>query len=264
MGRILAVSAFAQLLAFGLIAVTWQTLHLDFPVVFLVAGSIALAMVAFLWWAFPNFEEETPQRRQLVLKKRYGLYYALTFLGGARRQIFTVFASFMMVEKFGYEVQQVAMLFLVNCLFNMAFAPRIGALIGRFGERNALCAEYVGLIAVFAAYAFVENAILAAALYVIDHAFFALSIAMKTYFQKIADPADIAPTAGVAFTINHIAAVGIPVAFGLVWLVSPKAVFLSGAAMAVASLLLAMMVPRHPIPGREFAWRDDPATLPAE
>lgn len=264
MGRILAVSAFAQLLAFGLIAVTWQTLHLDFAIVFLLAGILALAMVTFLWLAFPNFEEETPQRRQLVLKKRYGLYYALTFLGGARRQIFTVFASFMMVEKFGYEVQEVAMLFLVNCLFNMAFAPKIGALIGRFGERNALCAEYIGLIAVFVAYAFVENATFAAALYVIDHAFFALSIAMKTYFQKIADPADIAPTAGVAFTINHIAAVGIPAAFGLVWLVSPKAVFLSGAAMAVASLLLAMMVPRHPIPGREFAWRGDPATLPAE
>ncbi len=264
MGRILAVSAFAQLLAFGLIAVTWQALQLDFAILFLVAGMIALAMVAFLWFAFPSFSEEMPQRRQLVLRKRYGLYYALTFMGGARRQIFTVFASFMMVEKFGYEVQQVAMLFLVNCLFNMAFAPRIGALIGRFGERNALCAEYVGLIAVFVAYAFVENAFLAAGLYVIDHAFFALSIAMKTYFQKIADPADIAPTAGVAFTINHIAAVGIPAAFGLVWLVSPEAVFLSGAAMAVASLLLAMMVPRHPIPGREFAWRNDPATLPAE
>ena len=264
MGRILAVSAFAQLLAFGLIAVTWQALQLDFAILFLVAGMIALAMVAFLWFAFPSYSEEMPQRRQLVLRKRYGLYYALTFLGGARRQIFTVFASFMMVEKFGYEVQQVAMLFLVNCLFNMAFAPRIGALIGRFGERNALCAEYVGLIAVFVAYAFVENAFLAAGLYVIDHAFFALSIAMKTYFQKIADPADIAPTAGVAFTINHIAAVGIPAAFGLIWLVSPEAVFLSGAAMAVASLLLAMMVPRHPVPGREFAWRNDPATLPAE
>lgn len=264
MGRILAVSAFAQLLAFGLIAVTWKTLELDFASVFLVAGGLALVLVLFLWRTFPIFEEETPQRRKLVLRKRYGLYYALTFLGGARRQIFTVFASFMMVEKFGYEVQQVAMLFLVNCLFNMAFAPKIGALIGRFGERNALSVEYVGLIAVFVAYAWVESAILAAALYVIDHAFFALSIAMKTYFQKIADPSDIAPTAGVAFTINHIAAVGIPAAFGFIWLVSPKAVFLSGAAMAVVSLMLALMVPRHPIPGREFAWQDRPDTLPAE
>ena len=57
---------------------------------------------------------------------------------------------------------------------------------------------------------------------------FSLAIAIKTYFQKIADPADMASTAGVAFTINHIAAVAIPAAFGLVWLVSPAAVFLDG------------------------------------
>jgi predicted MFS family arabinose efflux permease len=264
MGRILAVSAFAQLLAFGLIALAWKTLELDFATVFLVAGGITLLMVVFLWRAFPHFREETLQRRELVLRKRYGLYYALTFMGGARRQIFTVFASFMMVEKFGYEVHQVATLFLVNCLFNMLFAPKIGGLIGRFGERNALCVEYIGLIAVFLAYAFVESAILAAALYVIDHAFFALSIAMKTYFQKIADPADIAPTAGVAFTINHIAAVGIPATFGFIWLASPSAVFLIGAAMAVMSLLLALLVPRHPVPGQEFAWQSRPGTLPAE
>lgn len=264
MGKILAVSAFAQLLAFGLIALAWKTLELDFATVFLVAGSMTLAVVIFLWRAFPHFREETLQRRELVLRKRYGLYYALTFMGGARRQIFTVFASFMMVEKFGYEVHQVATLFLVNCLFNMVFAPKIGGLIGRFGERNALCAEYIGLIGVFLAYAFVESAMVAAALYVIDHAFFALSIAMKTYFQKIADPADIAPTAGVAFTINHIAAVGIPATFGFIWLASPSAVFLIGAAMAVVSLVLALQVPRHPLPGHEFAWQSRPGTQPAE
>jgi hypothetical protein len=88
---------------------------------------------------------------------------------------------------------------------------------------------------------------------VIDHAFFAIAIAMKTYFQKIADPADIAPTAGVAFTINHIAAVVIPVVFGLVWLVSPAAVFLIGAGMAFISLVLARMVPRDPGDGHEVA-----------
>ncbi len=264
MGRIMAAAAFAQIIAFGLVAITWTSFDLDFSTVFLVAGAFTMTLAVCLWFAFPHFREETPQRRELVLRKRYGLYYALTFMGGARRQIFTVFASFMMVEKFGYEVHQVASLFLVNCLFNMFFASRIGGLIGRFGERNALCAEYIGLIAVFTAYAFVESALFAAVLYVIDHAFFALSIAMKTYFQKIADPADIAPTAGVAFTINHIAAVGIPAAFGFIWLASPTVVFLIGAAMALVSLLLAMLVPRHPVPGKEFAWRNRSDTVPAE
>ena len=87
-----------------------------------------------------------------------------------------------------------------------------------------------------------------------DHLFFSLAIAIKTYFQKIADPADMASTAGVAFTINHIAAVFIPVLFGLVWLVSPMMVFLMGAIMAVISLILARNIPIQPRAGCEVLW----------
>ena len=104
---------------------------------------------------------------------------------------------------------------------------------------------------VFTAYAFVDDAMLAAGLYVVDHLFFALAIAIKTYFQKIADPKDIAATAGVGFTINHIAAVVIPAVFGIIWLTSPAAVFLAGTAMAAFSLLLSFNVPLRPEPGNE-------------
>ena len=255
LGRLLAVNAAAQLAAYGFIWLAWFALDLSFALTFAVAGCSTLALAGLLC-AFPRFEGGTPQRKEIVLRRRYWLYYALTFMSGARRQIFTVFAGFLMVERFGYEVHEVALLFLVNCLFNMAFAPKIGALIGRVGERRALTIEYVGLIAVFTAYAFVGNAWLAGALFVLDHAFFALAIAQKTYFQKIADPADIAPTAGVAFTINHVAAVGIPVLFGLIWLWSPATVFLAGAGMAAISLALSQLVPDLPMEGVETrAWR---------
>ncbi len=103
----------------------------------------------------------------------------------------------------------------------------------------------------FTTYAFVENATLAAGLYVIDHIFLAMAIALKTYFQKIADPADIASTAGVSFTINHIAAVVLPVVLGYVWLESPSAVFLIGTGFAVLSLGLSQLIPWLPQPGTE-------------
>ena len=251
MGKILAFGSMAQLAAYGVIFLTWNTLNLSFETVFFIAGSLTLIVVAFLLALFPQFPQAVAQHKEIVLRSRYWLYYALTFMSGARRQIFTVFAGFLMVEKFGYEVHHVAALFLVNGIVNMVMAPAIGRWISRFGERPALTLEYVGLIGVFVAYAFVETAWIAAALYIIDHAFFSIAIAIKTYFQKIADPADIAPTAGVAFTINHIAAVFIPVLFGFVWLVSPAAVFLSGAAMAAVSLVLARMVPHNPDIGNE-------------
>jgi len=159
-----------------------------------------------------------------------------------------------MVEKFGFSASQVTLLFLINYAFNWVFAEKIGALIGRVGERRALSFEYVGLILVFVAYALVENPYLAAGLYVVDHMFFALAIGITTYFHKIVDPADMASSAGVSFTINHIAAVVVPAVLGMVWLVSPASVFLVGAAFATASLVLAQCVPHVAAPGREFSW----------
>jgi MFS family permease len=184
-------------------------------------------------------------------------------MSGARRQIFVVFAGFLMVEKFGYDVGAIALLFLINAAINIWLAPKIGRLIARIGERRALIFEYIGLIGVFTAYAFVDNATLAAGLYVVDHLFFALAIAIKTYFQKIADPADIASTAGVSFTINHIAAVVIPAVFGFLWLASPAAVFLAGSAMAACSLVMALNVPRDPRPGQEVLLGRVAAPAPA-
>ena len=198
----------------------------------MIFGLFGLAIVIFIWIAFPQFKQSHQQHKKLIVRKRYWLYYMLTFLSGARRQIFVVFAGFMMVEKFGYSVGDISLLFIINYLFNMLFAAKIGEWISKVGEKRALIFEYVGLICVFVGYAFVENSHMAAALYVIDHLFFALAIAMKTYFQKIAAPEDIAATAGVSFTINHIAAVFIPALLGLVWLYSTTLVFMIGVVFA--------------------------------
>ena len=251
LGQLIAVGSMASLLVYGFLILAQSYLGLTYKSIYVIGGVVCLGLTLFAWLAFPHFKSATPQRKNLLMRKRYWLYYALTFMGGARRQIFVVFAGFLMVEKFGYSVRDVAALYLINHLFNWAFAGRIGALVGRIGERRALTFEYCGLIGVFTAYAFVDNAYWAASLYVLDHLFFSLAIAIKTYFQKIADPADMASTAGVAFTINHIAAVVIPALFGLVWLVSPTAVFLMGTGMAAISLVLALNIPSNPTAGNE-------------
>ena len=264
LGRIIAAGSFASIVTFGLIWLAMDVAGLDFAWVYAAGGGLTAAVALFAWTAFPRFPERVRQHRHMVLRRRYWLYYLLTFMSGARRQIFIVFAGFLMVEKFGFDVAAITLLFLVNAVINVFMAPRIGRLIGRWGERNSLIFEYCGLILVFTAYAFVENPAVAAGLYVVDHLFFALAIAIKTYFQKIADPADIAATAGVSFTINHIAAVLLPVGLGFVWLASPSAVFLTGSALAAISLLLSFNVPTAPAPGNEVQLGRRPAPVPAE
>lgn len=251
LGRMIAAGALTSLIVYALLWVMFEWLAVDYVWVYLLAGGICLGMAVYMRTSFPVFSSESTQHMELFLRRRYWLYYALTFFSGARRQIFVVFAGFMMVEKFGYSVSQIALLYLINHVFNYLFAERIGALIGRIGERRALIIEYVGLICVFTGYAFVNDATLAAVLYVIDHLFFALAIAISTYLQKIGDPEDMAGTAGVSFTISHIAAVVIPALLGYVWLTSPGLVFLLGTGFAFCSLILALNVPEKPGRGNE-------------
>ena len=251
LGRIVAAGAMAQLATYAVVFIGFRAFDIGYAAAFAVAGGLTLAVTLALWLLFPRFKEEIPQRRHLVLRTRYWLYYALTFMQGARRQIFSVFAGFMMVAQFKFAVHEVALLFLVNCTLNMLFAPRLGALIARFGERWSMTGENLLLIVVFVGYALVENPWIAACLYIVDGTSYTLGIAIKTYFQKIGDPADMAPTAGVGGSINHIAAVFIPAGLGLVWVFHPDWVFLIGAGFAATSLVLARLVPLDPAPGRE-------------
>ena len=255
LGWIVAAGSAATLIAYVLIVLTWQAFDLSYNFVYMVSGGFTALVAIFALLAYPQFEAPHPQVKKFVLKRRYWLYYALQFMAGARRQIFVVFAGFMMVEKFGFKVHEITALYLINLLANMLFAPLMGRAVGRYGERNTLIFEYAGLVIVFSLYGgifyFGWGVVLAATLYVIDHMFFALAFALKTYFQKIADPQDIAPTAAVAFTINHISAVFLPALLGYLWVTSPGGVFVLAAGMAATSLVLALMIPRHPEKGHE-------------
>ena len=259
LGWLLAMGSAASLVAFGVIVVTWEWLELSYNVAYTVSGAITASIAVACIIIYPQFQSPTLQHKTMILRKRYWLYYALQFMAGARRQIFMVFAGFMMVERFGFAVHELTALYLINLTLNMLLGPLFGKVVAYFGERNTLIFEYAGLAIVFFAYGgiymFGWGMVLAGALFVIDHLFFSLAFALKTYFQKIADPADIAPTAAVAFTINHIAAVGLPLLLGLVWLVSPGLVFVMAALMAIISFGLALLIPRHPVPGHETIFK---------
>ena len=251
LGRVIATRSAASIAAFSLVWIMFEIFDIEYLWIYFVGGGFSVLAAIFCWQYFSYFPQKVTQTKKVVLRKRYWLYYALQFMGGARRQIFVVFAAFLMVEKFEFSVGEISLLLLANAAINVTLAPKIGRLIQRFGERHSLIFEYVGLALIFIGYAVVESSAFAVFLYIADHLFFSIAIALKTYFQKIADPADIASSAGVSFSINHIAAVFIPVVFGLIWLYSPSLVFLAGAGMAVLSLLLALNMPAKPSLGNE-------------
>ena len=251
LGRVIATRSAASIIAFALVWVMFEQFDIEYLWIYMIGGGASVVIVVFCWQHFSLFPEKVVQTKKIILRKRYWLYYTLQFLSGARRQIFVVFAGFLMVEKFDFSVAEISLLLLANAAINVTLAPKIGRLIHKFGERKALIFEYVGLTFIFTGYAVVESSYFAVFLYIADHLFFSIAIALKTYFQKIADPADIASSAGVSFTINHIAAVFIPVVFGFIWLYSPSLVFFAGSGIALASLLLALNMPSKPSAGNE-------------
>ena len=215
---------------------------LDYDQIYLFIGAVII--IAGLWGLNqnPTRKNIAPQRKKMILRKHYWLYYFLTFMAGARRQIFVAFAVFLLVIKFNFSVQEITIIFVVNNLINYFLSPLIGKAIIKFGERPVLSLEYGSLIVIFILYALAEQRWLVVILYILDHIFFNFSIAIRTYFQKIGDPEDIAPTMAVGFTINHIAAVVIPAIGGILWMVNYKIPFLAGAGMSLISLLAVQFI----------------------
>ena len=211
---------------------------------------LGLAVAAVGAWGFcqnPTREDIAPQRKRMVFRRKYWLFYFLTFMAGARRQIFIAFAVFLMVKKFDYTVQEVTLLFVVNHAINFFVSPMLRKSILPFGERRVLTLEYASLVFIFLAYAVVQSRLAVALLYILDHLFFNFAIAIRTYFQKVGDPRDIAPSMAVGFTINHIAAVALPAIGGLLWMVDYRIPFIAGAAMSLISLSAVQLIRTHPL-----------------
>jgi hypothetical protein len=219
---------------------------LDFAKIYLLIGSLIVATAVWGLGQDPSGKEIVPQRKKMMVRKKYRLFYFLTFMAGARRQIFMAFAVLLMVQKFEYSVREITILFVVNNFINYYLSPMIGKSIIRFGERKVLSLEYFSLIFIFLAYATTTSKLLVAVLYILDHIFFNFAIAIRTYFQKVGDPRDIAPSMAVGFTINHIAAVFLPAIGGLLWVVDYRIPFVGGAMLSLVSLLAVQMI-RTPV-----------------
>jgi hypothetical protein len=209
---------------------------------FLLIGIVTILGSIYLLINQPKVDETHEQHKKFFLRKKYWLYYVLNFLSGSRRQIFVVFAVFLLVDKYNFSVAEIAGLFIANNIIGYFANPLIAKSINAFGERKVLSFEYIALIFIFYAYTQWDVKWGVALLYVLDHIFFNFSFGLKTYLQKIADPKDIAPSNAVGFAINHIAAVVIPFVGGIMWMKNWQLPFYAGVGLSLFSLIFVQMI----------------------
>lgn len=240
-GKLRSIAAASNIAVGVLIFVMAE--FLSYTQIFAIIGGMILLTGIWGLTQNPVRDDIVPQHKKMIFRKKYWLYYFLTFMAGARRQIFVAFAVFLLVKRFDFSVQEITALFVLNNVINYFLSPLIGKAIVKIGERKVLSMEYGSLIFIFLAYAFTDSKLIVAIMYILDHIFFNFSIAIRTYFQKIGRAEDIAPSMAVGFTINHIAAVVIPAVGGLLWMVDYRIPFVAGAVMSLISVLAVQWIP---------------------
>jgi hypothetical protein len=225
-----AINILVAVIVFGL------SYWLSYKSIYILIGGLVFLVGMWGLTINPSDPAIPTQHKKMIFKKKYWLFYLLTFFAGARRQIFVVFALFLLVKIFHFTVQEVAVLFVLNNIIGYFLNPFLGKAIIRFGERKILSLEYFSLIIIFILYVNIHSKFIVAILYILDHIFFNFSFAIRTFFQKIGEKKDIAPSMAVGFTINHIAAVVIPVIGGILWSIDYKIAFYFGAFLSAISL----------------------------
>jgi MFS family permease len=277
LGRLNSLGALAALL--GTLFIVGTLDAWGYRTLFRISGAVVVigGLVLLPFGRQPVRVQRT--QRRTPLRRRYWLYYALQFLMGSRRHIFTTFAVFLLVQEYQVTAQTITLLFLINNLIGTYLHQAFGKIVARFGERRVLTVNFVLLTLVFLGYTLIPMvnllerptfqipevglggwvlfpALLATpgllillGLFVTDHILFGFSFALQSYFQKIAlRPEEITPNISLGQTVNHIAAVIVPVAGGVVWeAVGPQYTFMTGVAIALLSLILALRM-RTPRP----------------
>lgn len=240
---------FARLRGYGALAniavgsIIWGfSFFLPYRYNFLILGVFISLSGLYMLLNDPVKKETPHQSKKIILKKKYWLYYVLNFLSGARRQIFTVFAIFLLVERYQLSVTTVTGIYVVNYALTYLFNPLISKAINKYGERVVLSLESGSLILLFIGYAFIENVWVVVGLYIIDSIFMNFAIGLNTYLQKTADRQDLGSLTAVGFTINHISAVVIPLFGGAMWMLNWKFPFLVGAGLTLLSLYFTQLI----------------------
>ena len=221
LGRLTAINQAGSLVAMAFVFVVFRFELVDFKLIFIICGLLAL-VAAVLVFQFPNMHngellEVKPERERLVLKREYNLYYQLSVLDGARQQIFFSFGLWVLVDHFDLGVPAISLIMLVTSALAMVTGPWIGRMIDVHGERRMLGYVNVAYIVALLGYALVDLTSVAIVCYVIYSIIFPLSaMGASVYLRKIAPARDVAPSLAMGITMQHAAAIVIPILTGFV------------------------------------------------
>lgn len=255
LGNVQRMSFVGQFLAMGFIILFGKMVHYSY---IFIASSIALIIASIFYFSLPK-TIGIKEKPKIIFKKKYWVYYILTFLEGCRKQIFITFAIFVLVRVYHISVRLTAILLFINALAVIIVGPTIGRLIDRYSEKKILFISYFLAFFVFIGYAFIHNLFLLILCYTLDNIFYLGSISLTSYINKIVPKNELRPTLSIGVSMNHIAAVLMPILGGLIWdKVGYEVVFVIGAVVVLVSLFFMKYMKDHRTRGDSNTQPSDP------
>ena len=254
LGQLGGARNMGTIIGVGLIFLLARGLGDRFGLFYLIAAICAL-ISGFLYLSLRIGKGDPPSRR-MVIRREYGLFYAISALFGIRKQIFLVFGSWVLVSLHGVSVSTIAMLYFIAASLGVIVRPLLGDVIDWLGERTVLAVDELFLLAICLVYAFASDLLpkpwdlyVLCGAYVFDILLFALRVARTTYLKKIAlDPSEITPTISLGISIDHAVAMTLPILSGYIWeAYGFRWVFLLAGAIALAGFFVCLRI-RTPQP----------------
>jgi len=260
LGQLNGVGAFASLIGMGALAlITWAASDLSLSVYYLVGAGLVI-IAAFLLLRIPptvGATETEPPR--VLVKKRYWLYYVLTFIQGSRKQVLHTFGMLVLVQTFHLEVWHISLILLLSSIINLVGSPYMGTLIDRIGERTILSATYAGLALTCVGFATIHNVWLLVVLLLLIKLLVTAGIGLETYVYRMAPKEELIPTLSAGISINHITSVGMPLVAGAILpFIGYEGIFWGTAGLILLSIpfALAMRITPAALPQVAMATQD--------
>lgn len=248
MGALSSVRSLSAIIGVGAVAlVSLLFADMNLRIYYVIAG-VLIALGATQLLRLPTIiGADTGRMPRMLIRRRYWLYYVLTFFEGSRMQVFGAFGTMILVRDYGLEAWQISLVLLASSVMNLFASPILGRMLDRLGERIMLSGSYVLLALCFVGYASFHNPWLLAALLIGINVLVILRMGLTTYVNRIAPPDELTPTLSAGVSINHITSVGMSLLAGyLLELVGYEALCWGAAAIIMVSVpfALAIRLPR--------------------
>ncbi len=227
--------------------------------VFVLAGVIwvIVAIVLFNISKVVNYPIKAGEKFKLIIRKEYRLYYVLSILRGAQKQIMLVYAPWLLIEILGKKADTIALISIVGSFIGIFFMPMLGKWIDRFGVKKMLYLDALSFIFVYLAYGLMSSGftsglftkvglpvLITMSLIILDKMSMQMGIIKTLYLRSIVvDEKDITKTLSLGISLDHVVSIFAGMLGGVIWVsIGAQYIFYIAAVLSVGNLIVAYLV----------------------